>query len=161
MTARSRKAWLVALSCALAGALAASCSSSETGGTAGSDSAQSVHEQIVKSGCALSSSCHDSNGHKARLDLSSVDAMCAALKDAPSCERPSMKRAVPGQPRESWLLLKLGCSGIDCTSTLGAPDPSCTDAVSNARMPLNGPPLSTDKLQAIERWISGGMHGCP
>lgn len=149
----------------IAGAAAATgCGSSSDGGSGGGGgppTAQSVHEQLVQGSCGLSSSCHDANGHKARLDLSSVESMCASLKDAPSCEKPSMKRAVPGRPNDSYLLRKVKCAGIDCTPEIGDPDPGCADALSNGRMPLNGAPLPASDVQTIEDWIAGGLAGCP
>lgn len=152
-----------AIAAVLIAAAAASCASSggDESGVGGPPTARSVHEQLVRGSCGLSSSCHDANGHKARLDLSTVESMCASLKGAPSCEKPSMKRVVPGRPSDSYLLRKVKCAGIDCTPDVGEADPACADALSNGRMPLNGAPLAANDVQTLEAWIAGGLAGCP
>jgi hypothetical protein len=128
--------------------------------------ATDLQAEVFQGSCALSSSCHDADGHKANLDLSSVAASCAALDGVASCERPSVMRVVAGDPDRSYLYQKLTCADVDCTPTLGASDAACPDVLlgtdaQNQRMPYNSPTLAHCEFEAISGWITSGLAGCP
>jgi hypothetical protein len=142
--------------------LACSGGDDDPGDGCAEPSAASIQETVfIAEGCAISSSCHDSSGHQADLDLSSVEASCAALRDVTACEDPSKLRADPDDPDESFLLQKLTCSSFSCESELGPPAETCTGVVSSARMPLNSAPLEACNIEAIRLWIESGLPGCP
>ncbi len=67
------------------------------------------------------------------------DASYAAIVNAPSVERPALRRIAPGDPASSYLVQK-----ISGTAAVGG------------RMPLGGPPLPADVIAAIEQWVRDG-----
>jgi hypothetical protein len=82
--------------------------------------------------------CHA--GAAAPLGLQLTEgAAYAALVNAPSVEVPSLRRVQPGDPDASYLVRK-----ISGTATVGG------------RMPLGGPPLPQDAIDAIRQWILDG-----
>lgn len=71
-----------------------------------------------------------------RLDEGAAYAM---LVNAPSVENPSLMRVTPGNPDASYLVQKVeGTAGV------------------GGRMPLNGPPLSSEVIAVIRQWILDG-----
>ena len=127
--------------------------------------AAAIWDRIFRPSCALSS-CHGTATH-ANLDLSSLEASCAALIEQPSCELPTRTRVIPGDPDDSLLLQKLVCvqlPQVDCTPALGEIDPACPGTGanhSNLRMPFNNPPLPACLVESIRTWILLGAPGCP
>jgi hypothetical protein len=82
--------------------------------------------------------CHA--GAAAPLGLQLTEgAAYAALVNAPSVEVPSLRRVQPGNPDASYLVRK-----ISGTAAVGG------------RMPLGGPPLPQDAIDAIRQWIVDG-----
>ena len=97
----------------------------------------SIQSNIFNKSCAISG-CHDSGSQQAGLDLSSGKAY-GNLVNVPSSQKPNILRVKPGDPANSYLVMKLeGASGI-----------------SGRKMPLGGS-LSTEQIDAIKQWISNG-----
>jgi hypothetical protein len=98
----------------------------------------SIQQDIFNTSCALSG-CHRGPDAQMGLDLSAGNAF-ANLVNVASRERPELLRVRPGQPDESYLIMKVeGTAGIV-----------------GARMPLGAPPLSADRISALRRWIAEG-----
>jgi len=86
----------------------------------------------------LCTGCHAGAGAPLGLRLTE-DVAYASIVNAPSVEVPSLQRVTPGNPDASYLLQKV----------------SGTAAVGD-RMPLGGPPLSSDLIAALRQWIADG-----
>jgi hypothetical protein len=67
------------------------------------------------------------------------DAAYASIVNAPSVEQPSLKRIAPGSPDASYLIQK-----VSGTASVGG------------RMPLGGPPLTSDEINALRQWVLDG-----
>lgn len=87
--------------------------------------------------CAGVESCHESGAGDMLLS-SGHD--FSALIDVTSSENPPMKRVLPGNPAQSYVLIKLACEG-------GIPDGGC--------MPL-GLPTDPRLVRLFHDWIEGG-----
>ncbi len=98
---------------------------------------ESIQTNIFSAVCAVK--CHRSPTPKKNLNLEAGKTY-ENLVDVPSVEIPSVKRVMPGDADNSYLIWKLeGREGIR-----------------NKRMPLNLPALSTEKIEAIKAWINEG-----
>lgn len=82
--------------------------------------------------------CHAGAGAPLGLRLTE-DAAYAALVNQPSVEQPALKRVAPGNPAGSYLLQK-----VSGTAAVGG------------RMPLGGPPLPAEAIDALRQWITDG-----
>jgi len=98
---------------------------------------QSLQDTVFTPSCAVSG-CHTGAAPQAGMNLSQGQAY-AAIVNVPSVEVASLLRVKPGDPDQSYLVRK-----IEGTATVGA------------RMPLGGPALPADRIQAIRQWISAG-----
>jgi hypothetical protein len=87
--------------------------------------------------CAGVESCH---GSGAGGMLLSPGHDFDALINVTSTENPPMKRVLPGDPAESYVLIKLACEG-------GIPDGGC--------MPL-GAPTDPELVRLFHDWIESG-----
>ncbi len=97
----------------------------------------SIQANIFNRSCAVSG-CHDSGSQQAGLDLSSGKAY-GNLVNVPSSQKPNILRVKPGDPANSYIIMKLeGASGI-----------------SGRKMPLGGS-LSNEQIDAIKQWIRNG-----
>ena len=104
-----------------------------------------INANILQPSCANFSSCHDAVLPKEMLDLT-TDAAYAELVSVPSQQVPALHLVEPGDPPNSYLMIKLG---------LGAPDPRLADMT--GLMPLGQNDLfCQEKVDAIERWILAG-----
>jgi hypothetical protein len=97
----------------------------------------SIQEHVFTPLCT---GCHAGAGAPLGLRLTE-DAAYAALVNAPSVEVPSLQRVAPGNPAASYMLQK-----ISGTAAVGG------------RMPLGGPPLSSDMIATIQQWIADGAQ---
>ena len=89
----------------------------------------------------LCATCHRGGAAPKGLSLE-ADRAIDQLVRVPSAEAPSLMRVAPGQPDESYLVVKL--------------TPSDARRV-GARMPRTGPPyLSNPQVRAIRQWIRDG-----
>jgi hypothetical protein len=97
-----------------------------------------VQPIFAAAGCA-SSSCHGSS-ESAGLSLVPSGAY-DNLVNINSTEMSSLKRVLPGDAENSYLVIKL-----EGRQTIGA------------RMPLNGGALSSHNIQVIKTWINEGAN---
>ncbi|MBI5838230.1 MAG: hypothetical protein HZB25_13405 [Candidatus Eisenbacteria bacterium] len=96
-------------------------------------------QPIFTARCAVPS-CHAGPAPVLDEDLSSPALSYSTTVNVPSREVPSKMRVVPGDPAASYTLSKVrGDAGIV-----------------GGRMPLGGPYLSAEEVQAIEDWIRAG-----
>ncbi len=87
------------------------------------------------------SSCHTGGGAAlpASMNLSSAAATFAALVNVNSTEVPALKRVLPGDPNNSYVVHK-----VEGTQTVGQ------------RMPLGGPFLDQPTINQVRAWIQAG-----
>ena len=130
---------LFSMSCVLLASLA-SCGELEKEEVIGDRALVPVNVQnIFDDHCAFSG-CHAGGSPQEGLNLSEVSAY-ENLVNVNSSKQPSVKRVLPGQPDNSYLIRKLeGAAGID-----------------GDRMPADGPPyLTTAQIDTIRLWITNG-----
>jgi hypothetical protein len=155
---------VLACSCALALAAAVGgCGSDAATGPYPASGAQpnltSLTQKLFVPVCATGS-CHSGTKAKAKLDLSSPDAARMGLlggdnMGAATCENPSMKNVVPGDPANSLLYLKI------TAPPQMTPDSACVDAFMNGqplfdKMPNDGRSLAQSDIDTIKAWIMAG-----
>lgn len=97
-----------------------------------------IQTTIFNTSCAVSG-CHRGDDAPLGLDLSAGNAH-GNLVNVDSREMPNLLRVDPGNPDDSYLVMKIE----------GAP------SIAGGRMPLGRPPLSTDQIQRIRTWIEDG-----
>ncbi|MBT8399375.1 MAG: hypothetical protein KJO98_02765, partial [Rhodothermia bacterium] len=106
----------------------------DAGAPAAADLESRVSE-LFEQTCARAG-CHA--GPVAQMDLFLTSSQFyASTVDVPSTERPDLKRVDPGNPEESYLMMKVN----------GSPD------IVGLPMPMTGEKLSEDEIQLIEDWI--------
>ena len=111
----------------------------ETGGL--QPTLESIQTNIFNSSCAVSG-CHV--GENARMGLDLSEGMSRAdLVGVASAEVPSLLRVDPGNPDDSYLVIKLEGS-----------DPRLV----GSRMPLNMPALSAEEIGVVREWIQNGAE---
>lgn len=101
---------------------------------------ESIQTNIFATNCALSG-CHAGPNPQQGLDLSAGQAR-ANLVNVDSREVPSLKRVDPGNPDDSYLVMKIE----DASGIVGA------------QMPLGRPALSSEEISVIREWISQGAE---
>jgi uncharacterized protein (TIGR03118 family) len=89
-------------------------------------------------------SCHSGGGSglPRSMDLTSAAASFAALVNVNSVQNAALKRVLPGDPANSWLIHKLEGTNLGGTS----------------RMPLGGPFLDQPTIDQVKTWISEGAQ---
>ncbi|MFQ5456505.1 MAG: hypothetical protein ACE5EA_09960 [Nitrospirota bacterium] len=98
----------------------------------------SIETKIFEKSCAFPG-CHGDIDTKRGLNLKFGKSR-ENLVDVDSDEKPGVGRVVPGDPDNSYLILKLeGNSNID-----------------GERMPLNGSALTNEEIAVIREWITNG-----
>jgi hypothetical protein len=137
-----------------------------------------VAETIGES-CALSRSCHGAATGAGDLTFGRTDDYTTVLIDVPSCQYGAMPRVDPGDPDNSWLMIKL--AGVHDPSGNIEFTPSATWIPSltpgNTECPLNDgtrvtgfgglmppspdepSPLSDAQIAMFREWIAGGAPG--
>lgn len=96
---------------------------------------ENVQQTVFNASCAVSG-CHIGGSAPRGLDLSEGAAR-DNLVDVASDELPSFKRVDPGNPDDSYLVMKIeGDSRIE-----------------GQRMPLGRPALSSDQINLVRDWI--------
>jgi Bacterial Ig-like domain len=102
---------------------------------------QSIEDNVFTPIC---SKCHIGAGAPEGLQLDAAHAY-NALVGVPSVEEPSILRVDPGNPDESYMVLKIeGASGIE-----------------GGQMPLGETPLPQATIAAIRQWITNGAPNVP
>jgi len=100
--------------------------------------AQSIQDDLFTPHCATSG-CHDSSAPPEGLDLTNGTSF-GLLVDVPSEQAPALDRVEPGDPDNSYLIVKLEQRGL----------------VGN-RMPADGPPfLDRSAIDVVRQWINDG-----
>ncbi len=95
-----------------------------------------IQGQVFNTNCAVSG-CHAGSSPPAGLDLSA--SAFARIVNVASTEVPALRRIVPGDPANSYLVQK-----IEGTAAVGG------------RMPLGGPFLDATTISRIRAWVSAG-----
>jgi methionine-rich copper-binding protein CopC len=106
-----------------------------TQGSAPSGSFQSIQDDVFTPICTA---CHAGANAPLGLRLDAGNSY-ALLVGVPSAESPSTLRVKPGDPSNSYLVMK-----IEGSASVGA------------RMPLGGPPLPASAIAEIKQWITDG-----
>lgn len=96
-----------------------------------------VQQSVFNSSCAVSG-CHLGSAAPLGLDLSEGEAE-DNLVDVDSRQNPTFKRVAPGNPDDSYLVMKI----------------EGDSRITGQRMPAGGrPALSNDQIQLVRDWIS-------
>ena len=101
---------------------------------------QKILTEVIVPTCAQSF-CHEPNPPAAPMTLSAEEAY-GELVGTPSSQEPSLLRVKPGDPENSYLLIKLRAVSITDFAT--------------TQMPLNKPALDEETVAEIEGWIARG-----
>ena len=96
-----------------------------------------IQDEIFTVSCA-SSDCHSGAGAPDGLDLTAGQAY-ENIVNVRSVQMPDLFRIEPGDPDNSYLVRKVEGRGIAAN-----------------RMPLGGPPLSSEQIDLIRAWVSDG-----
>jgi uncharacterized protein (TIGR03118 family) len=90
------------------------------------------------------SSCHTGNGASlpGSMNLTSASATFASLVNFTSVQNPALKRVLPNDPANSYIIHKLEGTNLNGTS----------------RMPLGGPFLDQPTIDTVRTWISEGAQ---
>lgn len=109
-------------------------------------------QMIFSTSCAVAAtSCHASVGRQAGLDLSAGVAY-GAIVGRSSTQVPRLQLVNPGNPDQSYLLLKIGTAYQMLPECQGPGFGPC-----GTPMPMvGGSPLSPTDRDTIRRWIAGG-----
>jgi mono/diheme cytochrome c family protein len=99
-----------------------------------------IQADIFSQSCARSG-CHVGDNAPQGLDLSAGNAY-ANLVEVASNQVPDLQRVDPGNPDDSYLVIKL--EGGDRM------------AGGTSQMPFGGPALSDEKIQQVRDWIAEG-----
>lgn len=138
MNAMRRMFWVAAPALIALGCAGESGPSGILGGSA--VTFRQVQDTIFTPTCATSS-CHSGVGAPHDLDLRSGQAWSNIVNVA-SAEVPRFDRVSPGNALDSYLYMKV------------AGDPR----IEGDRMPAFAPPLTNDKLLALQNWIDQGAN---
>jgi hypothetical protein len=96
--------------------------------------------------------CHTSTGRAPAGGLNlNPDVAYDQLVNVPSARNPAATRVIPGDPDNSYLVLKLE------GATTCPPSTFTRNCIVGVRMPQNGPPFLTDgQIKIVRRWIAIG-----
>jgi hypothetical protein len=112
-----------------------------------------IEANVFLKQCAFSG-CHNGTATAAgRIDMKTPGASHAALVDIRSHIDPAFKLVVPGQPKQSYLLMMLRKYKPEEMDPPMTPPP---DDVGFMPQNANGAVVCCQKLDAIERWITAG-----
>jgi hypothetical protein len=128
---------------------------------------------IVARSCTFETSCHGGTGRgEANMNLSAARDPMGDITPiwvgVPSCEYDLMPRVDPGNPDNSWILIKLDSVYDADLNVIFTPDPAwmpmstrvCPgDGDFGARMPDTGPPLPMREITMLREWIALGAPG--
>lgn len=100
----------------------------------------SIQENIFNTSCAFAQ-CHAGPNAQRNLDLSEGQSR-SNLVGIDSETNPAFKLVAPGNPDDSYLVMKL------------EGDPR----IMGQRMPMNMPPLSSEEIGVVREWIAAGAE---
>jgi hypothetical protein len=108
-------------------------------------------DAIFQTSCSFSSSCHGTSPGSSRLYLPTRDKgdWYPNVVNVASTTHKTMKRVVPGDPQNSFLVQKL-------TDGLCAIDKDCNSGVCGDRMPQASDPLPKEDFDVIVAWVREG-----
>ena len=108
-----------------------------------------IHAQVIGSTCG---GCHGGSGGLS--GMANCNTAYASLVGVSSTENPPMPRVDPGNPGNSWMMIKLD-------GAQGWFSGTCGGGFCGSQMPLGGE-LSVDVRDAIRFWIANGAaNDCP
>ncbi len=124
-------------------------------------------QMVMQRSCSLSSACHASRG-RAGLTYEGLMDFTEPLVGVPSCQYPPMPRVDPGNPDNSWLMIKIdgmydADGNIEFTPEAGftppTGDPDCETF--GTVMPQNATPipLPMREVTMFRDWIAAGAPG--
>lgn len=102
-----------------------------------------ISTEIFEESCATSF-CHKPDPPPAAPMSMEADKVYADIVGVDSSQKPSMKRVAPGDPANSYLIIKMRAATATAHGT--------------TRMPLNKPELPEAMIQQVEAWI---LRGAP
>ena len=107
-------------------------------------------DDIIKLSCAFSS-CHGSKPGQGKLFLPAPGSgnWVVEVVNKPSATHKTMKRVVPGDPGNSFLIHKM-------TNGLCAMNNDCVNGNCGERMPQANDPLAADDLKKFIEWVRQG-----
>ena len=111
-----------------------------------------IEKNVFSTSCAFSGCHNGANTAAGRIDLKTPGASHAALVGRESAIVPGNKLVVPGQPKQSYLLVMLQAfppSELEPMPVAPPPDDI-------GYMPQAAPPICCQKIDAVERWIAAG-----
>jgi hypothetical protein len=124
--------------------------------------------EVIDLSCTFMTSCHGGSRGKAGLIFAGADDKTTVLNGVTSCQYDRMPRVDPGDPDNSWLMVKIDGMYDDdgmiqftpesgWTST--ATDPDCQDF--GTLMPNNATPvpLPMRQVELFREWIRLGAPG--
>ncbi len=125
-------------------------------------------EMVVRRSCSLSSVCHADRG-KAGLTFEGVTDITEPLNGVASCQYPPMPRVDPGDPENSWIIVKLDGMYDDAEGDIEfTPEPGFTPPTGDPDcetfgtvMPSNATPtpLPMREVTMFREWIRMGAPG--
>ncbi len=102
-----------------------------------------VLENVLIPGCTGSAACHE--GTNDQEDFNLIDDGVYEVLLGASEQRPDLVHVVPGDPANSYLMIKFGVYGpADMEQEVMPPPPA--------------PMLCTEKIDALRRWIEQGAR---
>ncbi len=104
-------------------------------------------QPILNQSCAVAAACHLGSG-SGFGDYSTGNSF-SNLVDVRSLERPQMFRVKPGQPDNSYMILKIGAGPPGSTFSGEVMPPGCPGAGRNGAVCLE-----SDDVEAIRTWIT-------
>ncbi len=115
-----------------------------------------IRTTIFQPSCAVAF-CHDttSGPFSGNLDLSdevAYDNLVDVVPNNPMAARAGLSRVDPGNPDDSFLMLKVCSPGVGAAL---CPEQLPAEGFGN-RMPLVGPPLDADSVELLRTWILAG-----
>lgn len=150
------------------------------GGNDGGGNAPVTYEQvaaILQAPSCATGGCHGPGG-QAQLTLAGQSDLRTVLVDVPACTNNAMPRVDPGNPDNSWLLVKLGghsTIGVDGGGRIDLAGPAPADDRAGCPLPANSPVapfgermpppalspngLSAEQVDVVRRWITQGAPG--
>lgn len=124
---------------------------------------------VIGRSCTFTTSCHGGSRGQASLLFMGVDDLTTELNGVPSCQYDAMPRVDPGNPDNSWMMVKIDGMRDASNMVVFTPDPGWTPDTSDPLcpgdgnfglgMPFGAPPLPDNEIEMIRQWIANGATG--